>query len=161
MLPSGTLALGIAAAIGLLSSLSGVRHASASNAPNSCGCYQDGSGACLCGRKAKCGCPGSCEPKGCDEKREKEINKQIELETKKAEQAGRRYDHSSGDKRVTNPAKAADREPPRDQTPKVVHMSALQRKELARLLDLYTSEHRDHGNKTLNQVRGELAEPSR
>lgn len=159
LLPSGTLAIGIAASIGLSISLSGV-HASASNAPNPCGCYQDASGACLCGRKAKCGCPGSCEPKGCEEKREKQINKEIEEETRKAEQAGRRYAHArGGDKRSASQANAAERDPPREHAPKVVHMSTAQRKELARLLDLYAGEHRDHGNKTLTQLRGELAEP--
>ena len=55
---------------------------------NACGCRKDSSGACYCDRKAKCGCPGECEPKGCEEKRDKELNKEIELETKKAE-AGR------------------------------------------------------------------------
>ena len=160
-LPRAGLAIGIAATMGLASSFWGVRLAAAAgNVPNPCGCYQDASGACLCGRKAKCGCPGSCEPKGCEEKREKQINKEIEAETKKAEQAGRRYAHASGgDKRSASQANAAERDPPREHAPKVVHMSAAQRKELARLLDLYASEHRDHGNKTLTQLRGELAEP--
>src|SRR5204862_3939729 len=51
---------------------------------NACGCYKDGAGACFCGRKGKCSCPGDCEPKGCDEKRAKEMQKEIAAETKKA-----------------------------------------------------------------------------
>src|ERR1700690_642826 len=52
---------------------------------NACGCYQKLDGSCVCGRPSKCGCPGECEPKGCEEKRQKEIDKEIQAETKKAE----------------------------------------------------------------------------
>jgi hypothetical protein len=158
---SGRLVAGLAAAaLTLASSLSGVRLARAADNPsNSCGCYQDASGACFCGKKAKCGCPGSCEPKGCEEKRAKQINKEIEAETRKAEEAGRRYAHAGGEKRPATAGKPVERETSREQTPKVVRMTDAQRRELARLLDLYTSEHRDHGNKTLNQIRGELTTP--
>src|SRR5688572_26689376 len=58
---------------------------------NSCGCYKDGAGTCFCDKKAKCGCPGDCEPKGCDEKREQQMKKEIEAETKKAADADRRH----------------------------------------------------------------------
>ena len=54
---------------------------------NACGCYKDGAGACFCGKKGKCACPGECEPKGCEEKRNKEIQKEVEAETKKAHEA--------------------------------------------------------------------------
>jgi hypothetical protein len=54
---------------------------------NACGCYKDTAGACFCGKKGKCACPGDCEPKGCEEKRNKEIDKEVAAETKKA-QAG-------------------------------------------------------------------------
>jgi hypothetical protein len=53
---------------------------------NACGCYGDGVN-CTCERKAKCGCPGECEPKGCEEKRQKEMQKEIDAETKKAKEA--------------------------------------------------------------------------
>ena len=42
---------------------------------NSCGCYQTDSGACICDKKAKCGCPGACEPQGCEERRDKALQK--------------------------------------------------------------------------------------
>jgi hypothetical protein len=54
---------------------------------NACGCYSDATGACFCGKKGKCACPGECEPKGCEAKREKEIQKQVQAETKKAHEA--------------------------------------------------------------------------
>src|SRR6187431_2331613 len=54
---------------------------------NACGCYQTDSGACICDKKATCGCPGSCEPQGCEERRDKALQKEIELETKKAREA--------------------------------------------------------------------------
>jgi hypothetical protein len=54
---------------------------------NACGCYKDGAGACFCGKKGKCACPGDCEPKGCEEKRNKEIQKEVAAETKKAHEA--------------------------------------------------------------------------
>jgi hypothetical protein len=57
------------------------------NPANACGCYSNSQGACFCAKKAKCGCPGECEPKGCEEKRDKEIEKQIAAETKKAASA--------------------------------------------------------------------------
>jgi hypothetical protein len=52
------------------------------NPGNACGCYSNSQGACFCAKKAKCGCPGECEPKGCEEKRDKEIEKQIAADKK-------------------------------------------------------------------------------
>jgi hypothetical protein len=62
---------------------------------NACGCYKDGAGACFCGKKGKCACPGDCEPKGCEEKRNKEIQKEVAAETKKAADADRKQRHGS------------------------------------------------------------------
>jgi hypothetical protein len=65
---------------------------------NACGCYKDGAGACFCGKKGKCACPGDCEPKGCEEKRNKEIQKEVAAETKKAhdaDQKQRSKEHAS------------------------------------------------------------------
>src|SRR5258707_8938874 len=62
---------------------------------NACGCYKDGAGACLCGKKGKCACPGDCEPKGCEEKRNKEIDKEVAAETKKAHEADKKQRQSS------------------------------------------------------------------
>lgn len=57
-------------------------------AVNACGCYRDSAGTCYCGKKGgKCVCPGECEPQGCEEKRAKELEKEVEAETKRAREA--------------------------------------------------------------------------
>jgi hypothetical protein len=54
---------------------------------NACGCYKNGKGACVCtDKKAKCDCPGDCEPVGCSEKREKEMEREMAAEVKRAQQ---------------------------------------------------------------------------
>jgi hypothetical protein len=65
---------------------------------NACGCYKDASGACFCGKKGKCACPGECEPKGCDGKRAKQIQKEVAAETKKAAEADKKQRAASHDK---------------------------------------------------------------
>ena len=60
----------------------------ASPAVNACGCYRDAAGACYCGKKGgKCVGPGECEPQGCEEKRAKEIQKEVDAEAKRARDA--------------------------------------------------------------------------
>ena len=66
---------------------------------NTCGCYRDSVGTCYCGKKAKCGCPGECEPKGCEEKRAKEIEKEIEAEAKRAREAEKKQQEEQAEKR--------------------------------------------------------------
>ena len=52
---------------------------------NACGCYRDSAGSCYCGKKAgSCVCPGECEPKGCEEKRIKAMEKEVAAEAKRA-----------------------------------------------------------------------------
>ena len=61
--------------------------ASESNpAANKCGCYEDGAGGCHCAKKSQCGCPGECEPSGCEQKREKEFAKEAQDELKRQQQ---------------------------------------------------------------------------
>ena len=64
---------------------------------NACGCYKDTAGACFCGKKGKCACPGDCEPKGCEAKREKEIQKEVAAETKKAAAADKKQRQAAHD----------------------------------------------------------------
>ncbi len=60
----------------------------ASPAVNACGCYRDSAGSCFCGKKGgKCTCPGECEPQGCEEKRAKELQKEVDAEAKHAREA--------------------------------------------------------------------------
>jgi hypothetical protein len=54
---------------------------------NACGCYHDDTGACKCtNKKAKCGCPGDCEPVSCEARREKEASREAEATLKKIQQ---------------------------------------------------------------------------
>jgi len=65
----------------------------ASPALNACGCYRDSAGSCYCGKKSgKCVCPGECEPQGCEEKRAKEIQKEVDAEAKRAREAEKKQE---------------------------------------------------------------------
>src|SRR5437762_5062625 len=59
--------------------------------PNACGCYKDSKGACVCtDKKGKCECPGECEPVGCGQKREKEMEREMAAEIKRAQEDEKR-----------------------------------------------------------------------
>jgi len=66
--------------------------------PNACGCYQKSDGSCVCGHGSKCGCPEECEPKGCEEKRQKEMDKEIQAETRKAQDAEKKRNEEAAAK---------------------------------------------------------------
>jgi hypothetical protein len=122
---------------------------------NKCGCYKDDGGTCYCDKKAKCGCPGECEPKGCEEARERELQKQIDAETKKAEESG--HHKRSGDENGDN-GPAPDREAARAPTRAASHkMSPAQSKQLSKLIDLYLADHPDARSRSIVEVRDELS----
>ena len=76
---------------------------------NACGCYRDSAGTCYCGKKtAKCVCPGECEPKGCDEKRAKELNKEIEAEAKRARDADKKQQEEQAERKRKEEAPLPD-----------------------------------------------------
>lgn len=75
---------------------------------NACGCYQTTSGECICTRKSKCDCPGECEPKGCDEKRQKELEKVIKEETKKVEVAEKKRQEEAAEKQRRDEEQASE-----------------------------------------------------
>jgi len=57
---------------------------------NACGCYRNGA-SCMCTNKnAKCECPGDCEPVGCEAKRQKEMDREVAAEVKRAEDADKK-----------------------------------------------------------------------
>lgn len=118
---------------------------------NKCGCYKDDAGGCLCDKKAKCGCPGDCEPKGCEQARDKEIQKEIDAETKKAAQADRK--HGSGE------AKAAPA-PESTSAAAAGKLTPAQAKELVKLLDLYLAANPEARTRSAEDVRKDLS-PSR
>ncbi len=64
---------------------------------NACGCYADAANNCFCGRKGKCDCPGECEPKGCEEKRAKAMDKEVAAETKRAAEADKKQKQKSAE----------------------------------------------------------------
>ena len=83
---------------------------------NKCGCYRDSGGTCYCDKKAKCGCEGDCEPKHCEAAREKQIQKEIDAETKRAADRDRASKASSDtEKAETDEATTSARRRP---TPK-------------------------------------------
>lgn len=60
---------------------------------NACGCYRDAAGSCYCGKKGgKCVCPGECEPQGCEAKRAKELQKEVDAEAKHARDAEKKQE---------------------------------------------------------------------
>ena len=123
----------------------------AAPARNNCGCYKDGA-TCYCDKKAKCGCPGDCEPKGCEEQRDKELQKEIDAETKKAAASGRKT--SGGDEESPK----AKREESAAQKASSGHkMTAAQSKQLAKLLDLYLGDHPDARGKSIEEVRSDVS----
>jgi hypothetical protein len=123
---------------------------------NACGCYRDSAGSCFCGKKGKCACPGDCEPKGCDEKRAKQLEKEIAEETKKATAADA---HHAPKGKV--PAAPREDEEASEQDgkgkPKAAHLTTAQKKELLRLIDAYLAEHPEGKSQTVNEVRSALA----
>ena len=128
---------------------------------NKCGCYRDSGGTCYCDKKAKCGCEGDCEPKGCEAAREKQIQREIDAETKKAADRDRTSKASSDrEKAEAETDKDGEREKKADAEGVTAaagkKLSAAQTKQLAKLIDAYLAAHPNGGGKTLADVRAEL-----
>jgi hypothetical protein len=127
---------------------------------NACGCYRDSAGSCFCGKgsKGKCACPGDCEPKGCEEKRAKQLEKEIAEETRKATAVG-----AHGATKGKAAAPSGEDGEPGDHAAKgktkdrPAHLTAAQKKELVRLLDAYLAEHPEGKSQTINEVRSAVA----
>jgi hypothetical protein len=134
----------------------GVSLARAEKPPvNACGCRGEGNN-CSCERKAKCGCPGECEPKGCEEARQKEMEKEIAAETKKAKEAEQAHNKSKEEGKADDAA-GGDKGEKQSGPPKGVKpMTAVQKKQLQKLLDAYLVEHPEGKNKMLWELRAEL-----
>lgn len=118
---------------------------------NHCGCYRDTVGACFCEKKATCGCPGECEPRGCEEKRDRQLQKEIQEETKRAQAVGRQGSASRDEESETATAPPKRTPPPAHQK-----LSPAQAKQLARLLDLYLSGHPGAGGRSIEEVSKDL-----
>lgn len=84
--------------------------AAAGKKVNACGCYSDGANNCFCGRKGKCDCPGECEPKGCEDKRAKAMEKEVAAETKRAAEADKKQKQKSAEAEKKQQQKEAQKE---------------------------------------------------
>jgi hypothetical protein len=118
---------------------------------NHCGCYRDTTGACFCEKKASCGCPGECEPRGCEEKRDRELQRQIQEETKKAQAIGRKGSASRDAESEAATAPTKQTPPPARQK-----LSPAQARQLVKLIDLYLSGHPDAGGRSIDEVSKDL-----
>jgi hypothetical protein len=115
---------------------------------NKCGCYQEGS-SCYCDKGAKCGCPGECEPKGCEEQRNRELQREIEKETKKAESGQKQPEPGAGDEGRGSERRAPAR-------PAKRRLSPAEGRQLAKLIDLFLADHPEARGESIEQVRNDL-----
>ena len=126
---------------------------------NKCGCTRNESNnTCSCAKGAKCGCPGDCEPKGCEEKREQQMKREIEAETKKAAEADRKHKAASGSETKTVSAKMdkTNGDNGKVEAASGAKMSPAQTKQLGKLLDGYLKAHPDARSKNAEELRNEL-----
>jgi hypothetical protein len=155
---------GLLKAVGLappvLALVLGLGAGSAAAEKNKCGCTRNESNnTCSCAKGAKCGCPGDCEPKGCEEKREQQMKKEIDAETKKAAEADRKHKAASGGDGELKTASAKEnggRNDSAKEAPAGPKMSAAQTKQLGKLLDGYLKQHPDARAKNAEELRNEL-----
>jgi hypothetical protein len=129
-------------------------------AANKCGCtLNESNNSCSCSKGAKCGCPGECEPKGCEEKREAQRKKEIDAETKKAAEADRKHKASSGGETRTASMKteSGKDDGAKSEATGGAKMSAAQTKQLAKLLDGYLKANPGARSKNVEELRNELS----
>ena len=130
---------------------------SAGAAANKCGCtLNESNNSCSCSKGAKCGCPGECEPKGCEEKREAQRKKEIDAETKKAAEADRKH-KASEPRTASMKSETAKSEGGNAEAPSGPKMSAAQTKQLAKLLDGYLKANPGARSKNVEELRNELS----
>lgn len=147
--------LGLAPPVLALSFLLGAGSAAA--APNKCGCtLNESNNSCSCSKAAKCGCPGECEPKGCEEKREAQRKKEIDAETKKAAEADRKHKASTAGEAKTASLKTESTKS-ESAEPAGAKMSPAQTKQLAKLLDGYLKANPGARSKNVEELRNELS----
>ena len=125
--------------------------------PNGCGCYQTAVGQCVCDKKARCGCPGECEPRGCEDKRAKLLEKEIQAETKKAQDADRKREGNTREQ--PSSGRPEPEEPPVREARAVAHgkkMTAAQKRELSHLLEAYVGEDPSRRGWTIEKIVDDL-----
>ena len=122
---------------------------------NACGCYGEAD-SCVCERKAKCGCPGECEPKGCEAERQKQLQKEIDAEVKRAkeEEKARSKPKDQAKPEGEDTDSAASEKGAKK--PVVRAMNAKEKKQFLKLLEAYLAEHPEAANMMLSEVRSGL-----
>jgi hypothetical protein len=135
-------------------------------AANKCGCtLNESNNTCSCSRSAKCGCPGECEPKGCEAKREAQRKKEIDAETKKAAEADRKHKAATATETKTVSTRSGKSESGNGDNGKTEasappasgkKLSPAQTKQLGTLLDGYLKSHPDARSKNVEELRNEL-----
>jgi hypothetical protein len=143
----------------LLALVLGLGVGTAAAEKNKCGCTRNESNnTCSCDKGSKCGCPGDCEPKGCEEKREQQMKKEIDAETKKAAEADRKHKASGGggELKTASAKETSGKSESAKDAPAGPKMSAAQTKQLAKLLDGYLKQHPDARSKNAEELRNEL-----
>jgi hypothetical protein len=121
---------------------------------NRCGCYRSDTGSCYCDKKAACGCPGDCEPKGCEEARDRALQREIEAETRKAQQSG--GVRAAGEEEAAAPKHVRAPRAPARPAPEARKLTPGQTKQLAKLLDAYLGEQPDARSKSVEDLRKQL-----
>ena len=121
---------------------------------NSCGCYRSDTGSCYCDKKAACGCPGDCEPKGCEEARDRALQREIDAETRKAPQSS--GVRSPGEEEAAAPKRMRAPRPPARPAPEAHKLTPAQTKQLAKLLDAYLGAAPDARSKSVEDLRKQL-----
>ena len=133
---------------------------SALAAANKCGCtLNESNNTCSCSKGAKCGCPGECEPKGCEEKRAAQMKKEVDAETKKASEADKKHKAAGGgDTRTVSAREGSDGDNGKAaKAPKGPKMPPAQLKQLGKLLDSYLKSNPDARTKSAEDLRNQLS----
>jgi len=129
-------------------------------AKNKCGCeLNESNNTCSCSKGAKCGCPGQCEPKGCEEKRAAQMKKEVDAETKKAAEADRKHKAASGgETKTVSTRESGDGDNGKAaKAAKGPKMPAAQLKQLGKLLDSYLKSNPDARTKSAEDLRNQLS----
>jgi hypothetical protein len=121
---------------------------------NACGCSGEGD-SCLCERKAKCGCPGECEPKGCEAERQKQLQKEIDAEVKRAKDEDKARNKPKEEAKADDDSASAAADKGGKKST-VRPLTASQKKQFLKLLEAYLAEHPEAATKMLSEVRSEL-----
>ena len=149
--------LGATMALALVGTQGVARGTAGEDEVNACGCHRDSADACYCEHKSRCGCPGECEPKGSEEKRAKQLEKEVELETKKAEAAARQKQPAATTTSGRASAHSVEPQGTKPHKRSEHRMTPAEKRALERLLDLYLADNPEQRQKTVDEVRVMLA----